>query len=102
MENFCIPHDVLTICVWKSTYERCGTIVNATPFEPEWEGFATLDISNATPLPARVYANEGLCRILFFPLRPGPYIGYADVWASIGISRGSCFPGSEVRGHGLI
>ena len=57
---------MLTICVGKSTYARCGIIVNVTPFEPEWEGFVTLEISNTTPLPARIYANEGLCQILFF------------------------------------
>jgi dCTP deaminase len=66
VEYFKIPRDVLTICVGKSTYARCGIIVNVTPFEPEWEGFVTLEISNTTPLPARVYANEGLCQILFF------------------------------------
>ena len=67
MEYFKIPRDVLTICVGKSTYARCGIIVNVTPFEPEWEGFVTLEISNTTPLPAKIYANEGLCQILFFP-----------------------------------
>jgi dCTP deaminase len=66
VEYFRIPRDVLTICVGKSTYARCGIIVNVTPFEPEWEGFVTLEISNTTPLPAKVYANEGLCQILFF------------------------------------
>ncbi len=66
IEYFKIPRDVLTICVGKSTYARCGIIVNVTPFEPEWEGFVTLEISNTTPLPAKVYANEGLCQILFF------------------------------------
>jgi len=66
VEYFKIPRDVLTICVGKSTYARCGVIVNVTPFEPEWEGFVTLEISNTTPLPARIYANEGLCQILFF------------------------------------
>lgn len=66
VEYFKIPRDVLTICVGKSTYARCGIIVNVTPFEPEWEGFVTLEISNTTPLPAKVYANEGLCQILFF------------------------------------
>jgi dCTP deaminase len=65
VEYFKIPRDVLTICVGKSTYARCGIIVNVTPFEPEWEGFVTLEISNTTPLPARIYANEGLCQILF-------------------------------------
>ena len=66
VEYFRIPRDVLTICVGKSTYARCGIIVNVTPFEPEWEGFVTLEISNTTPLPAKIYANEGLCQILFF------------------------------------
>jgi len=66
VEYFKIPRDVLTICVGKSTYARCGIIVNVTPFEPEWEGFVTLEISNTTPLPAKIYANEGLCQIIFF------------------------------------
>jgi dCTP deaminase len=66
IEYFKIPRTVLTLCVGKSTYARCGIIVNVTPFEPEWEGFVTLEISNTTPLPAKIYANEGLCQILFF------------------------------------
>ena len=66
IEYFRIPRDVLTICVGKSTYARCGLIVNVTPFEPEWEGYVTLEISNTTPLPARVYANEGIAQVLFF------------------------------------
>ncbi|MCL5670824.1 MAG: dCTP deaminase [Acidobacteria bacterium] len=66
VEYFRIPRSVLTICVGKSTYARCGIIVNVTPLEPEWEGFVTLEISNTTPLPARVYSNEGLCQIVFF------------------------------------
>jgi len=66
VEYFKIPRDILTVCVGKSTYARCGIIVNVTPFEPEWEGFVTLEISNTTPLPAKIYANEGLCQILFF------------------------------------
>jgi dCTP deaminase len=66
VEYFRIPRNVITICVGKSTYARCGIIVNVTPFEPEWEGFVTLEISNTTPLPARIYANEGLCQIIFF------------------------------------
>ena len=69
VEYFKIPRDVLTICVGKSTYARCGIIVNVTPFEPEWEGFVTLEISNTTPFPAKIYANEGLCQILFLPGR---------------------------------
>ena len=66
VEFFRIPRSVLTVCLGKSTYARCGIIVNVTPFEPEWEGFVTLEISNTTPLPAKIYANEGLCQILFF------------------------------------
>ena len=66
VEYFRIPRSVLTICVGKSTYARCGIIVNVTPLEPEWEGFVTLEISNTTPLPARVYSDEGLCQIVFF------------------------------------
>lgn len=66
IEYFRIPRKVLTICLGKSTYARCGLIVNVTPFEPEWEGYVTLEISNTTPLPARVYANEGIGQVLFF------------------------------------
>jgi dCTP deaminase len=78
IEYFRIPRDVLTICVGKSTYARCGIIVNVTPFEPEWEGFVTLEISNTTPLPAKVYANEGLCQILFFRSDQTCEVSYAD------------------------
>ena len=66
IEYFKIPRSVLTICLGKSTYARCGIIVNVTPFEPEWEGHVTLEISNTTPLPAKIYSNEGLCQVLFF------------------------------------
>ena len=66
IEYFRIPRDILTLCVGKSTYARCGIIVNVTPFEPEWEGHVTLEISNTTPLPAKIYSNEGLCQVLFF------------------------------------
>ncbi len=78
VEYFRIPRDVLVICLGKSTYARCGIIVNVTPFEPEWEGFVTLEISNTTPLPARVYANEGLCQILFFEGNEACEVSYAD------------------------
>ena len=78
VEYFKIPRDVLTICVGKSTYARCGIIVNVTPFEPEWEGFVTLEISNSTPLPAKIYANEGLCQILFFQSDEPCETSYAD------------------------
>lgn len=78
VEYFRIPRDVLTICVGKSTYARCGLIVNVTPFEPQWEGFVTLEISNTTPLPARVYANEGIAQVLFFQSDEVCEISYAD------------------------
>ncbi len=77
-EYFKIPRSVLTICVGKSTYARCGIIVNVTPFEPEWEGFVTLEISNTTPLPAKIYANEGLCQIIFFQSDEICETSYAD------------------------
>ena len=66
VEYFRIPRNVLTICLGKSTYARCGIIVNVTPFEPEWEGYATLEFSNTTPLPAKIYANEGIAQVIFF------------------------------------
>ncbi|MEZ4515634.1 MAG: dCTP deaminase [Chloroflexota bacterium] len=78
VEYFRIPRDVLTVCVGKSTYARCGLIVNVTPFEPEWEGFVTLEISNTTPLPARVYANEGIAQVLFFQADEVCEVSYAD------------------------
>jgi dCTP deaminase len=78
IEYFRIPRNVLTICVGKSTYARCGIIVNVTPFEPEWEGFATLEISNTTPLPARIYSNEGIAQVLFFQADEVCRVSYAD------------------------
>jgi dCTP deaminase len=78
IEYFRIPRGVLTVCVGKSTYARCGIIVNVTPFEPEWEGFVTLEISNTTPLPARIYANEGIAQVLFFEADEECEISYAD------------------------
>ena len=78
VEYFRIPRDVLTICVGKSTYARCGIIVNVTPFEPEWEGYVTLEISNTTPLPAKIYSNEGLCQVLFFQSDEECLISYKD------------------------
>jgi len=78
IEYFRIPRDVLTICVGKSTYARCGLIVNVTPFEPEWEGFVTLEISNTTPLPAKIYANEGIAQVLFFQSDEPCETSYAD------------------------
>ena len=78
VEYFKIPRKVLTICVGKSTYARCGIIVNVTPFEPEWEGYVTLEISNTTPLPAKIYSNEGLCQVLFFESDEDCSISYKD------------------------
>ena len=78
VEYFKIPRDVLAICLGKSTYARCGIIVNVTPFEPEWEGFVTLEISNTTPLPAKIYANEGLCQILFLQSDEPCQVSYKD------------------------
>ncbi|MBM3201581.1 MAG: dCTP deaminase [Chlamydiae bacterium] len=89
VEYLRIPRNVLTLCVCKSTYARCGIIVNVTPFEPEWEGYVTLEISNTTPLPAKVYANEGLAQILFlkgsetcltsYRDRKGKYMGQVGI-----------------------
>jgi dCTP deaminase len=78
VETFRIPRNVLTICVGKSTYARCGIIVNVTPFEPGWEGRAVLEISNTTPLPAKIYANEGLAQVLFFESDSPCQNSYAD------------------------
>jgi dCTP deaminase len=78
VEYFRIPRDVLTICVGKSTYARCGIITNVTPFEPEWEGHVTLEISNTTPLPAKIYANEGIAQVLFFESDEPCEVSYAD------------------------
>jgi dCTP deaminase len=78
VEYFRIPRDVLTVCLGKSTYARCGIIVNVTPFEPEWEGYVTLEISNTTPLPARIYANEGIAQVLFFQADEVCTTSYAD------------------------
>jgi len=78
VEYFRIPRKVLTICVGKSTYARCGIIVNVTPFEPEWEGYVTLEISNTTPLPAKIYSNEGIAQVLFFEADEECRSSYAD------------------------
>jgi dCTP deaminase len=78
VEYFRIPRSVLTVCLGKSTYARCGIIVNVTPFEPEWEGYVTLEISNTTPLPARIYANEGIAQVLFFEADEECDVSYAD------------------------
>jgi len=78
VEYFRIPRNVLTVCVGKSTYARCGIIVNVTPFEPEWEGIVTLEVSNTTPLPAKIYANEGIAQVLFFEGDEPCETSYAD------------------------
>lgn len=78
IEYFRIPRNVLTICVGKSTYARCGIIVNVTPFEPEWEGYVTLEFSNTTPLPAKIYANEGVAQVIFFESEEECEISYKD------------------------
>jgi dCTP deaminase len=78
VEYFRIPRSVLTVCLGKSTYARCGIIVNVTPFEPEWEGYVTLEISNTTPLPAKIYSNEGIAQVLFFEGDEVCDISYAD------------------------
>src|SRR5262252_7308045 len=78
VEYFRIPRDVVTVTVGKSTYARCGIITNVTPFEPEWEGYVTLEISNTTPLPAKIYANEGIAQVLFFESDEACQTSYAD------------------------
>ncbi len=78
VEFFRIPRDVLVLCVGKSTYARCGLIVNVTPLEPTWEGYLTLEISNTTPLPAKIYGNEGIAQLLFFEGDEEPETTYAD------------------------
>ena len=78
VEYFKIPRDVITVCVGKSTYARCGIIVNVTPFEPEWEGIVTLEVSNTTPLPAKIYAGEGIAQVLFFGGDEDCETSYAD------------------------
>ncbi|MDP7451410.1 MAG: dCTP deaminase [Arenicellales bacterium] len=78
IEYFRIPRNVLTICLGKSTYARCGIIVNVTPFEPEWEGYVTLEFSNTTPLPAKIYANEGVAQVIFFEADEPCEVSYKD------------------------
>ncbi|MBI5835715.1 MAG: dCTP deaminase [Candidatus Eisenbacteria bacterium] len=78
VEYFRIPRNVLTCCLGKSTYARCGIITNVTPFEPEWEGYATLEISNTTTLPAKIYANEGIAQVIFFAADGECEVSYAD------------------------
>ncbi|MEP6672932.1 MAG: dCTP deaminase [Chthoniobacter sp.] len=92
VEYFRIPRDVLTLCVGKSTYARCGIIVNVTPFEPEWEGHVTLEISNTTPLPARIHAWEGLAQVLFFSAAEPCETSYAERGGKYQAQRGITVP----------
>jgi dCTP deaminase len=92
IEYFRIPRDVLTICLGKSTYARCGIIVNVTPFEPEWEGHVTIEISNTTPLPARIYANEGIAQVLFFQSDEVCAVSYKDKKGKYQAQRGVTLP----------
>jgi len=78
VEYFRIPRNVLTICLGKSTYARCGIVVNVTPFEPEWEGFATIEISNTSPVPTKIYANEGIAQLIFLESHQVCEVSYAD------------------------
>lgn len=92
VEYFRIPRNVLCVCLGKSTYARCGIIVNITPFEPEWEGYVTLEISNTTPLPAKIYANEGIAQVLFFEADEECAVSYADKKGKYQAQRGVVLP----------
>ncbi len=92
IEYFRVPRDVLVICLGKSTYARCGIIVNVTPLEPEWEGQVTIEISNTTPLPARIYANEGICQFLFLGGDAPCETSYADRAGKYMNQRGVALP----------
>jgi dCTP deaminase len=92
IEYFRIPRDILTICLGKSTYARCGIIVNVTPFEPEWEGHVTIEISNTTPLPAKIYANEGIAQVLFFQSDEVCAVSYKDKKGKYQAQRGVTLP----------
>lgn len=91
VEYFRIPRNVVTLCLGKSTYARCGIIVNVTPFEPEWEGHVTIEISNTTPLPAKIYSNEGIAQVLFFE-GDQPDVSYADRKGKYQAQRGITLP----------
>ncbi len=92
IEYFRIPRDTLTVCLGKSTYARCGIIVNVTPFEPEWEGHVTIEISNTTPLPAKIYANEGIAQVLFFQSDDVCEVSYKDKKGKYQAQRGVTLP----------
>jgi dCTP deaminase len=92
IEYFRVPRDILTVCLGKSTYARCGIIVNVTPFEPEWEGHVTIEISNTTPLPAKIYANEGIAQVLFFQSDEVCAVSYKDKKGKYQAQRGVTLP----------
>jgi dCTP deaminase len=92
IEYFRIPRDILTVCLGKSTYARCGIIVNVTPFEPEWEGHVTIEISNTTPMPAKIYANEGIAQVLFFQGDGPCEVSYKDKKGKYQAQRGVTLP----------
>jgi dCTP deaminase len=92
VEYFRIPRDILCTCVGKSSYARCGIITNVTPFEPEWEGYATLEISNTTPLPAKIYANEGIAQLIFFAADSPCEVSYADKKGKYQAQKGITLP----------
>jgi len=92
VEYFRVPRNVLCTCVGKSTYARCGIITNVTPFEPEWEGFVTLEISNTTPLPAKIYANEGIAQVLFFESDEPCEVSYKDKGGKYQAQQGITLP----------
>ena len=92
VEYFRVPRDILTVCLGKSTYARCGIIVNVTPFEPEWEGHVTIEISNTTPLPAKIYANEGIAQVVFFQSDEVCAVSYRDKKGKYQAQRGVTLP----------
>ena len=92
IEYFRIPRDILTVCLGKSTYARCGIIVNVTPFEPEWEGHVTIEISNTTPLPAKIYANEGIAQVVFLQSDEVCAVSYKDKKGKYQAQRGVTLP----------
>jgi len=100
VEYFRIPRSILTLCVGKSTYARCGIIVNVTPFEPEWEGHATLEISNTSPLPARIYAGEGIAQLIFFEASEVCLRSYADKKGKYQAQRDITLPRLDMRRKG--
>ena len=92
IEYFKIPRDVLVICLGKSTYARCGLVVNVTPLEPEWEGHVTIEISNTTPLPAKIYANEGIAQLIFIQAAELCEVSYKDKAGKYQAQKGITLP----------